>query len=79
MPAPLNANELRLSMPACLLHAPLRKRMPLTLAVPCGNVCDRFNTMACRDAVIQPYQFDPELDPEGKAPEETRTLTSPYT
>ena len=26
--------------------------------------------MARRDAVVQPYQFDAELDPEGEAPEE---------
>ena len=26
-----------------------------------------------RDAVIQPYQFDPESDPEGEAPEEVQT------
>ena len=26
--------------------------------------------MARRDAVVQPYQFDPESDPEGEAPEE---------
>ena len=30
--------------------------------------------MAHRDAVIQPYQFDPESDPEGEAPEEVQTL-----
>ena len=34
MPAPLNANELRL----LTVHAPLRERMPLTLAVACANV-----------------------------------------
>ena len=38
MPAPLNANELRLSMPTCLLHAPLRERRPLALAVAYTNV-----------------------------------------
>ena len=26
VPAPLNANELHLSMPTCLLHAPLRRK-----------------------------------------------------
>ena len=31
-------------------------------------------TMARGDAVVQPDQFDPELDPEGEAPEEVRTL-----
>ena len=30
--------------------------------------------MAHRDAVVQPYQFDPESDPEGEAPEEVQTL-----
>ena len=30
--------------------------------------------MARGDAVVQPYQFDPELDPEGEAPEEIQTL-----
>ena len=30
--------------------------------------------MACLDAVIQPYQFDPESDPEEEAPEEIQTL-----
>ena len=32
--------------------------------------------MARRDAVIQPYQFDPELDPEGEAPEEVQTAAA---
>ena len=26
------------------------------------------------NAVVQPYHFDPELDPEGEAPEEVQTL-----
>ena len=30
--------------------------------------------MARRDAVVQPYQFYPESDPEGEAPEEVQTL-----
>ena len=30
--------------------------------------------VARRDAVVQPYQFDPELDPEGETPEELQTL-----
>ncbi|KAG7224412.1 hypothetical protein INR49_015106 [Caranx melampygus] len=30
--------------------------------------------MARRDAVVQPYQFDPEWDPEGEAPEERQAL-----
>ena len=32
------------------------------------------NAMARHDAVFQPYQFDPESDPEGVAPEEIQTL-----
>ena len=30
--------------------------------------------MACGDAFVHPYQFDPESDPEGEAPEELQTL-----
>ena len=30
--------------------------------------------MARWDALVQPYQFDLELDPEGEAPEEVQTL-----
>ena len=30
--------------------------------------------MARQYAAIQPYQFDPELDREGEAPEEIQTL-----
>ena len=30
--------------------------------------------MARRDAVIHPYQFDSEWDPEGEAPEEVQPL-----
>ena len=30
--------------------------------------------MARRDAFVQPYQFDPELDPEGEAPNKVQTL-----
>ena len=30
--------------------------------------------MAHREVFIQQYQFDPELDPEGEAPEEVQTL-----
>ena len=69
MPATLNANELRLSMPTCLLRVPHRKTMTLTLAVGCTNVMvDVYIciAMACGDAFIHPYQFDPELDPEGE-------------
>ena len=34
--------------------------------------------MACRDFFVQPYQFDPESDPEGEAPEEEQLLDSSY-
>ena len=44
--------------------------MLLTLTVECANVYGGCNAMARRDAVVQPYQFDPESDPEGEAPEE---------
>ena len=30
--------------------------------------------MAHWDVVVKPYQFDPESDPEGEAPEEMQTL-----
>ena len=30
--------------------------------------------MACGDAFVHPYQFDPESDPEREAPEEVQTL-----
>ena len=74
MPAPLNANELRLSTPTCLLHAPLKERMPLTLAVACANVYRVCVAVTRQDAFVLPYQFDPESDPEGEAPEEVQTL-----
>ena len=34
--------------------------------------------MARGDAVVQPYQFDPDSDPEGEAPEEVQTLSEPF-
>ena len=77
VPAPLNANELHLSTPTFLLHAPLRKTLPLMLVVACANVMADVWTciaMARRDAFIQPHQFDPESDPEREAPEELQTL-----
>ena len=48
--------------------------MLLTLAVAYANVYGGCQAMVLRDAVVQPYQFDPELDPEGEAPEEIQTL-----
>ena len=74
MPAPLNAYELCLSMPALLLHTPLIERVPLKLAVAYVNVYGGCIAMACRDAVVQLYQFIPESDPEGEAPAEVQTL-----
>ena len=32
------------------------------------------DVLLLRDAIIQTYQFDPESDPEGEAPEEAQTL-----
>ena len=43
-------------------------------AVACDNVYGGCITVAHRDAVVQPNQFDPEWDPEGEAPEEVQTL-----
>ena len=48
--------------------------MPLTLAVACANVYGGCTAMACGDFSVQPYQFDQESDPEGKASEEVHTL-----
>ena len=48
--------------------------MLLTLVVACTNVYGGCVATARRDAVIQPNQFDPELDPEGGDPEEIQTL-----
>ena len=48
--------------------------MPLTLAVACANVYSGCNTVARRNALVHPYQFDPELYAEGEAPEEVQTL-----
>ena len=48
--------------------------MPLILKVACTNVYFGCIAVARRDAVIHPYQFDPEWDPEGEAPEEVQTL-----
>ena len=48
--------------------------MLLMLAVAEANVYRRCIAMARQDAVVQLYQFDPESDPEGEAPEEIPTL-----
>ena len=71
MPAPLNANELRLSTPALSATRPSQLLM---LAVACANVYGGCMAMARKEAFVQHYQFDPELDPEGEAPEEVQTL-----
>ena len=44
------------------------------LAVACANVYVGFVAMARQDAVVQSYQFDPESDPEGEAPEGIQSL-----
>ena len=54
----------------------LRKGKPLALLVACANVYSGYNAMARQDAFVQPYQFDPEWDPEGEAPEEEQTLAA---
>ena len=53
-------------------YTPLSGRRCLLLAVAGANVYGGgvCITMARQDAVVQPYQFDPESDPEGDAPEE---------
>ena len=52
--------------------------MPLILAVTCANVrvdvCVYICITSRGDTFVQPYQFDPESDPEGEAPEEIQTL-----
>ena len=48
--------------------------MPLVLAVSCANVYVHFYVSLWQDAFVQPYQFDPESDPEGEAPEEIQWL-----
>ena len=40
----------------------------------CANVYSGCINMARLDAVVQPYPFDLESDPEGEAPEEIQTL-----
>ena len=54
-------------------HAPLRERKLLRLAVACANVCGGCIAIAHQDTVVQPYQSDPELDPDREAPEEIKT------
>ena len=57
----------------CVQHAPLRERMPLTVAAACANVYGGCIAMACRDTAVQPYQFDAKSDPDGEAPVEVQT------
>ena len=74
LPAPLNANELRLLTPGLPATRPLREKMPLMLEVACANVYDGCIAMARWHEVVQPYQFDPDFGPEGVAPEEIQIL-----
>ena len=48
--------------------------MSAALALAYTNVDGGCNAMARGDFFIQPYQFDPESDPEGEAHEEVPTL-----
>ena len=52
----------------------LREGKPIALLVECTNVYGGCIATARRDFFVQPYQLDPELDPEGEAPEEVQTL-----
>ena len=71
----LNANELRLSTPTWgALPATSLSGIPFALAEACTNVYSGYKAMARVDFFVQPYQFDPESDPEGEAPEEKQTL-----
>lgn len=38
--------------------------------VPCANIDSGCIAMAHRPAVVQAFQFDPESDPDGEAPDE---------
>ncbi len=42
----------------------------LAATVPCANVDSGCIAMARRHTVIQAFQFDPESDPDGEAPDE---------
>ncbi len=42
----------------------------LAATVPCANVDSRCIAMARRHTVVQAFQFDPESDPDGEAPNE---------
>ncbi len=42
----------------------------LAATVPCVNVDSGCITMARRHTVVQAFQFDPESDPDGEAPDE---------
>ncbi len=42
----------------------------LAITVPCANVDSGCIAMAHRHAVVQAFQFDPESDPDGEAPDE---------
>ncbi len=42
----------------------------LAITVPCANVDSGCIAMAHRHTVVQAFQFDPESDPDGEAPNE---------
>ena len=51
-----------------------RRCLLLTLAVTCANVYGGCSYGPWRFFFVQLYQFDPELAPEGEAPEDIQTL-----
>ena len=77
MPAPLNANELRLSTPTwrALPATPPSQEDDASYASGSMHYCyGGCIAMTRRDAFFHPYQSDPESDPEGEGPEEIQTL-----
>ena len=76
VPAPLNDNELHLSTPTWrALPATRPSQGEDASYVACTNAMVDVHiciAMARGDAFVQPYQFDPESDPEGEAPEEVQ-------
>ena len=74
VPAPLNANELRLSTPALPATRPSQGDDATCASGRMLMFYGGSNAMACEDAFVQPNQFHPQLDPEEEAPEEVQTL-----
>ena len=76
----LNANELCLSMPTWRALPSTHHSQEDNASYASGSMYNimvdvyMFIAMARGDAFIQPYQFDPESEPEGEAPEEVQTL-----